>query len=329
MLTPRENYLAVLNHEPADYVPDVMQDAVLLGGTMETFENGPIGGGYDDFGLNWICTESANGQAVPDPSCHPVPDILEWKDYLKFPDLDKYDWEGMAAAQLANADRDQKVVIYGTWNSVFLRFSHMLGFEDALCAMYEEPEACFDMMNAIADYKCRLIDYIYKYFKPDIITHFDDVCTENGPFMSPAAYRSMIKPLHKKINDAIRSYGILPSIHCCGKCEELVPDFIDEGAVSWESAQPTNDIVRIQKEYGDRITVVGGYDTNGAPGRLGVTDEEIKAEVTRMMDTYAPNGSFISMGFLLTNNPDPMDFVKNTMRITGYVNELRYNYYKK
>lgn len=329
MLTPRENYLAVLNHETADYVPDLALDAAMVGGAMETFENGPLGGGYDDFGLKWLCTASANGQAVPDPNCHPIPDILEWEKYLKLPDLDQYDWEGMAAAQLANVDRNQKVVIYGTWNSIFLRFSHLLGFEDALCAMYEEPEACYDMMNAITDYKCRLVDYIYKYFKPDIITNYDDVCTERGPFMSPSVYRELIKPFHKKFNDTVKSYGILPSQHCCGKCEDLIPDFIDEGAISWEAAQPINDIVKIQKNYGNRITVVGGYDTNGLPGREGVTDEEIETEVKRMMDTYAPQGSFISMSFLLTNDPDPMAFVREMMRISGFVDKIRYDYYRK
>ena len=113
--------------------------------------------------------------------------------YLKIPDLGKVNWEEFAAMSFANQDRDQKVVIYGTWNSIFLRFSHLLGFEEALIAMYEEPEACMEMMQAIADYKCDLIEQIGKYFKPDIITHYDDVCTERGPFMPPELYRQMVK----------------------------------------------------------------------------------------------------------------------------------------
>ena len=330
MLTPKENYLAVLNHEKPDYVPDVALDACMVGGAFELFENGPLGGGVDDFGLEWVCTASANGQATPAPGCIPVPDVTEWKKYLKIPDLGKLDWEEMAAAQYAGReeDRKNKAVIYGTWNSIFLRFSHLLGFEEALIAMYEEPEACMEMMQAIADYKCDLIEQVGKYFKPDIITHYDDVCTERGPFMPPEMYREMIKPFHKQMNDAIKSVGALPSQHCCGFCEDLIPDFIDEGAVSWEAAQPSNDLAKVIREYGDRITVVGGYDTQGLPGRPGVPDEEIEAEVHRMMDAYAPLGSFISMGFLLTNDPDPMAFVMSMMRIAKYIDELRYNYYK-
>lgn len=319
MLTPKENYLAALNHEATDYVPNIITDAVMVGGAFETFENGPLGGGPDGFGLKWLCTKSANGQAVPKPFCYPIPDVTEWEKYLKIPDLDAYDWEGMAAMQYKDADRDNKVVIYGTWNSVFLRFSHLLGFEEALIAMYEEPEASMDLMNAITDYKVRLVDYIVKYFKPDIITNYDDVCTERGPFMSPEKYRDMIKPNHKRFNDAIASYGVIPSQHCCGKCEELIPDFIDEGSKCWEAAQPVNDIEKILDTYGDRFVVVGGYDTNGAPGLPGVTDEQISAEAKRLMETYCPHGSFIPMGFLLSDDPNPMAFVLNMLRISKYI----------
>lgn len=326
MLSPRDNYLACVNHQSYDYVPDAMSDAIMVGGAFETFENGPLGGGPDDFGLEWLCTASANGQAVPKPNCFPVPDVTEWEKYLKIPNLDNYDWEGMAAMQFGDQDRSQKVVIYGTWNSIFLRFSHLLGFEEALIAMYEEPEASRDMMSAICDYKCRLVDYIAKYFKPDIITNYDDVCTERGPFMAPETYRELIKPFHKKFNDAIKSYGILPSQHCCGNCQVLIPDYIDEGSVTWEAAQPSNDIKSILRQYGDRIVVVGGYDTNGLPGREDVTDEVIDAEVQRMFNEYAPEGSFISMGFLLTNDPDPMAFVRNAMRIGQHIAKYRYDY---
>jgi len=38
-------------------------------------------------------------------------------------------------------------------------------------------------------------------------------------------FRALIKPRHKKVNAAIRAHGIFPFIHCCEKCEELIPDF--------------------------------------------------------------------------------------------------------
>ncbi len=325
MLSRRENYLAAINHEKTDFVPDMMSDVIMVGGAFETFENGAIGGGIDDFGLEWICTATANGQAVPAPGCIPVPDVTEWKKYLKIPDLANYDWEEMARIQFGDQDRNEKAVVYGCWNSIFLRFSHLLGFEEALMAMYEEPEACYDMMKAIADYKCDLASQVAKYFKPDILTSYDDVCTERGPFMSPAAYRELVKPLHKQVNDTIRDLGMLPGRHCCGKCEDLIPDFIDEGAVCWESAQPINDINKILDTNGDRIAVAGGYDSNGVPARPDVTEEEIEQEVIRVLKTYGTNSSFILMGLLISNDPDPAAFWTNCARISKYAEKYRYD----
>ena len=71
--------------------------------------------------------------------------------------------------------------------------------------------------------------------------------------------------------------------------------------------------------------MVGGYDTNGLPGRPGVTDEIIHKEVERMMKTYAPNGSYITMGFLLSDDPDPNAFVRDMLRISSACNEFRYD----
>ena len=34
MLSPKENYLAVVNHEKPDFVPDIALDAVMAGGAF-------------------------------------------------------------------------------------------------------------------------------------------------------------------------------------------------------------------------------------------------------------------------------------------------------
>lgn len=310
MLTQKENFLlAAVEHKIPEWIPNAIGDTIMAGGAFETFENGPFGGGLDGFGVTWHATDSAGGQPVPGGK--PVlDDITKWEDVVKFPDLDAYDWEGNAAMQYAvpGADRNLKPVEYGCWNAQFLRLTHLMGFENALCAMIEDPEACEALFSAITDYKIELVERVAKYFKPDIITNFDDVATERGLFMSPNTYRSLIKPQHKRLNDAIKAHGIIPFMHTCGKCEDIISDFIDEGNVAWSSAQPMNDIVGIQEKYGDKIAIIGGYNTNGRPGLEDATEEEIDTEVKRCIETYGPHGSYIFMGFRLMSGSDPMSF---------------------
>lgn len=305
-MNAKENYLAYLNHENVEWIPNPFAEVTFAGGGLETFENGPAGGGEDGFGCRWHSTNSANGQPVPEPNFYVLDDVENWKDVVKFPNLDEFDWEEAAKTQLAGINRDERAVEYHSWNSQFLRLTHLMGFENGLCALVESPEACYDLMDAVTNYKIQIIERAAKYFKPESFVNYDDVATERGLFMSPDAYRKLIKPHHKRMNEAAKAYGMLPQQHCCGFCEEIIPDFIDEGAVAWQAAQPSNDIVNIIKTYKDKFSVTGGYDTLGRPGTPDVTQDEIKAEVARCMNTYGIyKKGYAFMGFLVTNADDP------------------------
>ena len=315
-----------LNHEVPLWVPNTISDIVGFGGPAETFDNGPAGGGYDGFGVLWHCTESASGQAVPAPGQVLLDDICGWEDKVVFPDVDKYDW-AKAAERLKTVNRDEKVVEYGCWNAHFLRLTHLMGFENALCAMFTDPEACKAFMDAMTDYKIKVVERVAEYIKPDLFTSFDDTATETGTFMSPTAYREIIKPYHKKLNDAVKAYGMIPVMHTCGKCEEIVPDFIDEGAQAWSAAQPSNDIAKILEKYGKEITVIGGYDTNGIPGLPLASEEIIDAEVKRCMETYAPYGSYIFQGFRIVPGT-VKDFIEATRPIRVAAEKYGKDFYK-
>lgn len=331
MLTPKENYLmAAVEHKIPEYIPSGFRDTIAVGNSFEFFENGPFGGGLDGFGVTWHTSQSGGGQPVPGGA--PVlDDVTKWEDIVKFPNLDAYDWEGQAAMQYASQDsnRDLKVVEYGAWNGQFLRLTHLMGFENALCAMLEEPEACNALLCAITEYKIGLVERVAKYFKPDIFTSFDDIATERGLFMSPNTYRKLIKPHHKKLNDAVKAYGMIPFMHTCGKCEDIIPDYIEIGTVAWSSAQPMNDIVSIQKKYGDKISIIGGFNTNGSAGLETATNEDIDAEVKRVIETYGPRGSFVFLGFRLMNSPDPMAMFEGLIPINAAVDKYGNDFYKK
>jgi uroporphyrinogen-III decarboxylase len=307
-MNKKENFFMVMNGGEPEYVPNFMAEVSVGGGMFEMFENGPIGGGLDGFGVLWRPSVSAGGQAVPHTEKPLLTDIARWREVIHFPDLEQVDWAALAAMQLGQVKREDTPVEYQSWNAQFLRLTHLMGFENALCALYEEPEECYALMDAITNYKIDIVKKAAQYFKPDFFTSFDDVATERGLFMSPSIYRALIKPLHKKLNDAVRDHGMLPIIHTCGKCEDIVGDFIEEGAAAWSSAQPMNDIVGMQKKYGRRIAIIGGFDMNGRPGQADATETEIRADVRRCLDAYAPGKNYVFLGFRIINSLDPMAF---------------------
>ncbi|WP_286946043.1 uroporphyrinogen decarboxylase family protein [Acetobacterium sp. UBA5834] len=307
--TPKENFLAVLNHQKGEWIPSSLTDSIMVGfgmGANLAFEKGPIGGGYDGFGVRWVTPASGGGAPIPAPNEFILDSdtIVDWKKIVKFPDVSNYDWETAAKEQLSKGNPDLQIVDFGSGNGPFERLAALMGFEEALIALVEEPEATYELLDAIVDYKIQTMEKAQKYFKADTFTNYDDIATERNPFMSPSVYREIIKPIHTKLYDAVKSYDMIPIQHTCGKAEELVEDFIDTGIAAWTSVQPTNDIADILKKYGDKLTIMGGYDTNGYPGREDAPPEVIRAEVRRAMDAYGKYPGYVFFGFLLVSSDD-------------------------
>lgn len=311
-MTPKENILAVLRHEKGEWIPNFLTDVICGGfgvGPGPAFEKGPLGGGVDGFGVNWVTPASGGGAPIPEPGkfLMDAETIVDWKKLVKFPDLAKFDWEGQAKLELSMGNREVQAVEFGSGNGPFERLAALMGFEEALMAMAMEPEAVKDLLEAIGDYKIQVAELAKKYYQADTFTNYDDIATERGLFMSPQAYRELIKPVHQKIYKAVEEMGMIPIQHTCGKAEEIVEDMIEAGAQCWTSVQPTNDIVGILEKYGDRFCIMGGYDSNGAPGRLDADEETIEKEVQRDYETYGPLPGYIFFGFKIANSVDPKD----------------------
>ncbi|MBO4331447.1 MAG: hypothetical protein J5827_05175 [Oscillospiraceae bacterium] len=327
MMTRKDNMMAIYNHQSHDHIGCLL-DMGGVGGDDEEFENGPLGGGgADGFGVIWAKGEpAAGGGGTPAPGHIVLPDITEWRDYVHFPDVSKYDWQSQADRQLARVDRKTQVIDYRCYNGPFLRLVDLMGMVEGLVSFSEEPEACEELLTAITDYRISTLEYIKKYFDPDIVTIFDDFAHERGLFISPDTYAELISPQHKRWADAVRSYGMIPDMHVCGKAESVVPSFIDEGFEAWQIVQQENDIVRLQEEVGDRLAFYGCWDLQAKWIKPGTrpTDDELRAKVREAIDLYGPGGNLALM--CVINNP-AVDTIPAIMTMNQEVIQYSAGYY--
>lgn len=292
----KETYMNTLLCKPAKHIPFYAPPYRIPLGFTDEIEKGPKTGGKDGFGVIWEVTPEG-----PIPSCDSflLEDISDWEKVVRFPDLDSIDWKAKSERELAAFNRDNQIVEYGMGNAHFERLVALMGFENGLCALLEEPESCAAYMEAFTDYRIKYIRKIAEFYHPDMICSFDDVAHLRGTFMSRSVYQELIKPYHTAVNDECKSLGIIPIQHCCGKAESFIEDFIDEGAKCWTSCQPCNDIAGLLEKYGDRISISGGFDTTKLAAMNPFTEEDIRQEVRRMADCYAKYGSFIMGNFTL------------------------------
>ena len=305
-MTPKENYLTALRHGQPEWIPMEGDDLVYTGFEYNSMEKGPAGGGFDGFGVKWSAPESGGATAIPEPGYFLLnsDNVTEWKEILEFPDVSAYHWEQDAKEQLEGVDREVMAVDYGDGNGAFERLAAFMGFGEALMAIAMEPEAVEELLTAITDYKLECMEYVAKYYQPDTYTYYDDCATQQSPFMSPATYRELILPQHKRIADRAKELGMIPILHCCGNAEALVPSFIEEGWAAWSSVQPCNDIVGILNQYGNKICLAGGYDTNGPAGAT-ADPEKIRTEIERCCREYGQLRGYIFAGFILVKGDTP------------------------
>jgi uroporphyrinogen decarboxylase len=94
----------------------------------------------------------------------------------------------------------------------------------------------------------------------------DDLGSQNGMLMSPAMWRSYFKPRMKRMIDSIREFkrDSYIAYHSCGSMYPVIGDLVEIGIDVLNPIQESAkgmDQRSIKKEYGDRITLMCGLDT--------------------------------------------------------------------
>ena len=149
-----------------------------------------------------------------------------------------------------------------------------------------------DLCNAIGEYRFQLAKLIVDNLHPDVMLTHDDWGSKNSLFISPETWREFIKPQYEKQYKYMKDNGVIVMHHSDSFCEPIIEDMVDLGIDIWQGALPQNDIVKLQKQLDGRMVLMGGIDA-AIVDRADSTEEEIRAEVRRACETYAPGGHYI------------------------------------
>lgn len=296
-MTRREQILEVYRHKDIGYVPCLFTDFNMCKPT-EINERAEQGG-EDWFGVEWQFVPEIMAPMVK-PGTQRLKDICNWKEELVFPDLNEIDWSAMSKKTTENWDRENKASFFILINGMFERSHALMGFEDALCAMFEEPDAYRELIDALTDYKIELIRIIGKYYKPDILCFHDDYGSDDRMLMSVDLWRTFFKEPLKRVIDETHRQGMFYEHHSCGYIEPIFEELVELGIDAIDPLQISNPVRILKDKYQDRVTFVGGYDNQNVLDKTDVTEEEIRTEARRVIAELAPGGSFVAFPLTVT-----------------------------
>ena len=251
--------------------------------------------GFDAWGLEYVWDSNKIGM-IHKPGKYLLTDITKWRNVVKAPDMSGYDWAEMSKKdwEATSFNKDTQVsLLMSLLGGFFMHIVGFMGFEGALLAMHEEPEAVKEMFNYIADYECMMVENIGKYYKPDIINLGDDTATERSPFVSHIMFKELLLPFYKRVYDAAKKHGMIIAYHNCGKCDLFMDDMVGIGVQIWNCATPANDLAAFKKKHNNKVIIEvlpRLYPT--------FTEKEARQVVRDTIDAYAKEGAFVWVGFV-------------------------------
>ena len=251
----REN-MAALYHEKRPYwlpqnsdstmiIPDIFNDRLGRGGPA---------GITDSFGIEWEYIEVTGGSIVR-PGEPLLKDANDWKDVIKIPDINTWDWAG--EAERIKLDTRFSTVMAFTNGFWFERLISFMDFAEAAVALIDPDQkgAIKELFAATTDLGIKLVDKFIEHWPGiDGFDIHDDWGAQKDPFFSKETAYELFVPYMKELTDHIHSKGRYATLHSCGHNERRVECFIDGGFDKWDP-QDMNNTWELYENFGDRIVI--------------------------------------------------------------------------
>jgi len=234
------------------------------------------------------------------PIHHPMSDCRTRADIDKFPVERISDPElAFLRATARRLDETTDYAILGSFGGNILEAGQLsFGYERFMCLLGSEPDLVrhyFERLTAgyLADLE-RYLDAVGEFIQ--VIQFGDDLGGQSGPQISARMYRELIKPCHQALYRYARQRSRAQVfLHCCGSIRSFIPDLIDAGVqilnpvqISAKNMDPTD----LKREFGRDLVFWGGGANMQYVVPTGTLDE-IRADVRRLIDIFAPGGGFV------------------------------------
>ena len=311
-MTSRERVLMALNHQEPDRVP--IQDGPWATAVTRWRNEGLDTDPSSYFGYEMVSQGSDTSLQLPSETVEETDEytvvkntngalVRNWKHQTSTPEMidftikDRKTWEEYKPSMTYNESRidldnglkhNQEI----RQGDKYLSFSGALGYdktqgiigsEALLMAMLDDPDWVADMFMAGVEIMIQNAEemmasgYVF-----DGAFLFDDMGYRNGTLFSPADYRELLFPAHKRACDFFKSKNFPIILHSCGCVQAFIPDLIEAGFTCLQplEVKAGMDVIELKKNFGDKLAFMGGIDVRKmAHPDPDVIEEEIRTKV--------------------------------------------------
>jgi uroporphyrinogen decarboxylase len=268
---------------------DLLQDWVSINREME--RELPQGKEFiDEWGISWkrdgfynmVIKHPLENCSKEEIAIYPLPDPLEKERFKVLEEL----IENYGKTRFIGADCS---------GSIFEPSYHLRNMEKLMLDMasgYKEAEILFDRLTEFT--QTVAVESLKR--GADWVWLGDDIGTQQGMIMSPQMWRRYLKPRMKRIIDHIRAYKSNSYIayHSCGSMYQVIGDLVELGIDALNPIQPKAtgmDAFKIKEEFGSKLTLVCGIDTQEFIVKA--TPEKVRKKTEELIDKLGQGGGYI------------------------------------
>ena len=190
--------------------------------------------------------------------------------------------------------RFQEGRLLGKWTHLtgvegFEALRRLIGDEICLMAMIEDPEWIRDIVRVHTDIVLRSFEAVLaEGVQPDGLWIYGDMAYNHATMCSPAMYRDLVWPAHKRMADWAHARDMHVIYHTDGRVSGVLDLYI---AAGFECLQPIEakagmDIRQFAPTHGDRLAMFGNIDVmKMATNDLDLIEEEVRSKFAAGMAT--------------------------------------------
>ena len=318
-MTPRERWLAVLNHEKPDRVPmdyrataEATKRLVEYMGCADLAEawrrlhvdevvsvgpeyiGPPIPPDEDIYGIGYQDTDYGTGHyrdAVRFPLAG-YDSVEEIEDGYRWPSADWYDYSVLPALLEGKED----CVIQAGGSECFDMFRWMRGNEQGYIDLIDNPELVHYCLDKIYGFRHEFTRRIYETIPGQVVWSWvaEDVASQRGLIVSLEQIAEFLLPRMKRMIDLAHEAGVFTFHHSDGAPRENLPNMVELGIdvldpVQWRCEGMGRE--GLKRDFGDKIGFHGAMD-NQYTMAFGTVDE-VRQEVRDNIRILGEGGGLI------------------------------------
>ena len=268
------------------FAPRIIPDNVARGRVFEA-DVPETKGGPDMFGVNWLYDPVVRGAMVR-PGAPVLKNVNEWREVIRFPDVDAWDWAGTAKrnAEFLRVDVPIQTTQY---TGLFERLISFMDFEGAALALIDEEQrdALKELFSALTDTYIRILEKCIDYCGVSWYVFHDDWGSQLAPLFSKEVWRELIAPYIARIAAYCHRRNVIFELHSCGRTDVMTDAISSVGIDLWRP-QMINDIQRMYDGFGDKIHL--GLTVSLPPD---AAEEEQAAAAGEILEKYGQPGKYI------------------------------------